>query len=109
MIGVRCPGAERNCLPDQSGSPLQIARCKSHQSERVIRRIMLGKGFHRLHQDSLSLCPTGNIAENDVLFERAHWQLVPAFGKRADDEILRSGRVVAHQLGNRAAKQLVPT
>jgi hypothetical protein len=48
----------------------------------------------------------GKHRGDDVLFERAHWQLVPAFGKRADDEILRPGRVVAHQLGNRAAKQL---
>lgn len=43
---------------------------------------------------------------NDVLFERAHWQLVPAAAKRAGDEWLRPGRVVAYQQANRPAKTL---
>ena len=45
-------------------------------------------------------------ASDKVLFERAHWQLVPAIAKRAGDELLRPGRVVAYQQGNRPAKAL---
>lgn len=45
---------------------------------------------------------------DEVLFERAHWQLVPAIAKRAGDELLRPNRVVAYQQANRPAKTLAP-
>jgi hypothetical protein len=43
---------------------------------------------------------------SEVLFARSHWQLVATQGKSATDEILRPGRVVAWQQGNRKAKLL---
>ncbi|HWT15303.1 MAG TPA: M28 family metallopeptidase [Patescibacteria group bacterium] len=42
----------------------------------------------------------------EVLFEREHWQLIAAQAKQAGDEMLRPGRVVAYQQGNRVAKRL---
>lgn len=50
----------------------------------------------------------GHDAHKDdtVLFKRAHWQLLSADAKRAGDERLHSGRVVAYQQGNRPAKTL---
>jgi hypothetical protein len=48
----------------------------------------------------------GKHAGDEVLFERAHWQLVSALAKRAGDERLYPGRVVAYQQANRPAKAL---
>lgn len=49
----------------------------------------------------------GKRPQDDVLFERSHWQLVADHAKSAGDETLRHERVVAYQQANRAPKQLL--